>query len=373
MGMDIKKATSESDYKAVEEFLSQQVIPPPPIAIMHAFKKGYKAFLDLLGSEHETWFLSREEQVHAVGSLVFKKMIIEEEEQNVGVTSFMRVKPDAKSTLLWARNLLPQFTESIENHNCKYIFSFIFHSLRSEVRKFRQAVKLRDEMPRFYLVRKASYISLHGRIPWRSKALKSIQIRKAQLEDIPKILEFVEKQQFNRQLKEIWDEKRLKEMIKKGTHDRDSFWIALDFEQHVVGHFLPIEISQYRSDIMVEVTPEVENYHYIQWFFSWWGLANKPPKKNRPIPTLYLSNIEASNQDIFETLLRHVYKFMRKKKEIVSYTHFAGNLTSKPPKCFMYGGIPMDFYLILPPNENPPEFLKSYWLAPTPEFEALSF
>ncbi len=371
--MDIRKAVTFEDYKRVEEFLSHQVVPPPPIGIKHTFNQGYQNFLNMISPDHETWYLSHEDSVSAVGSLLFKKMIIEGEEQNVGVTSFMRVKPDAKSTLLWTKNLLPQFTESMQKHNCKYIFSFTFHSLRSEVRKFRQAVKLRDEMPRFYLVRKASYINLHGRIPWRSKALKSVHIRKATLSDIPQILEFTNRQQLERQLKEVWDEHRLTKLIEQGSHDRNSFWIALDFNEHVVGHFLPLELDHYRSDIMLEVTPEVENYHYIQRFFSWLNLATPPPKKNHPIPNLYLSNIEASNQDIFETLLRHVYKFIRKKKEIISYTHFAGNLISRPPKCFMYGGLPMDFYLILPPQENPPEFLKSYWLAPTPEFEALTF
>lgn len=371
--MDIRKAVTFEDYEKVEAFLAQQEVPPPPIGIKHAFKQGYQNFLDLISPDHETWYLSHEGEVTAVGSLLFKKMIIEEEEQKIAMTSFMRVKPDAKSTLLWTKHLLPQFTESIQKHNCKYIFSFNFHSLRSEIRKFRQAVKLRDEMPRFYLVRKASYINIHGRIPWRSKALKSIHIRKAKLTDIPQILEFIHKRQLDRQLKEVWDEYRLQKMIEQGTHDRNSFWIVFDANENVVGHFLPVEISHYRSDIMFEVTPEVENYHYIQRFFSWLNLANPPPKKGHPIATLYLSHIEASNPDIFETLLRHAYKFIRQKKEIISYTHFAGSLISRPPKCFMYGGIPMDFYLILPPQDNPPEFLKSYWLAPTPEFEALTF
>lgn len=371
--MNIKKAVTDEDYKEVADFIEAQEIPPPPIGVKNLFKKGYKSFLDRLSADHETWSLSNDTEVVAAGSLIFKKMIVEDVEQNVGITSFMRVKPDAKSTLLWTKNLLPQFSESIEKHNCKYIFSFVFYSFRSEIRRFRQAIKLRDEMPRYYLIRKASYISIHGRVPWRSKALKSIHIRKATLGDIPQILDFINKQQLDRQLAEVWDKERLTELIQKGQHDRNSFWIALDSQAKVVGHFLPIEISKYRSDIMTAVTPEVQNYYYIQKFFSWLKMAAPPPRKDQPIPTLYLSNIEAANQDIFETMLRHVYKFMRKKKEIISYTHFAGSLVSRPPKCFMHGGLPMDFYLILPPHEDPPEFLKSYWLAPTPEFEALCF
>lgn len=372
--MDVKKAQTPEDYKELEDFIASQQISPPPVAIKNTFKQGYKKFLELMGHDHESWILKNDKgQISAAGSLIFQKMKIEEKVQNVAITSFMRVKPDAKSTLLWTRNLLPSFTESINKHECKYIFSFVFYSFRSEIRKFRQAVKLRDEMPRYYLVRKASYINIHGRVPWRSKALKSIHIKKAQPGDIPQILEFLKKQQIQRHLVHLWDKEKLTQLIAQGTHDRNSLWIALDSQAKVVGQFLPMEMSEFRQDIITDMTPEVENYSYIQKFFSWLKMAVPPPKKGLPIQTLYLSYIEATNQDIFETLLRYVYKFIRHKREIISYTHFAGNLITRPPKCFMHGGLAMDFYLILPPDENPPEFLKSYWMAPVPEFEAIYF
>lgn len=371
--MDIKKASTESDFKEVESFLETQEIPLPPVQLKNRFKLGYEKFINLISPNHETWILKDHNKTVATGTINFKSMKIEGFEQNVGITSFMRVKPDAKSTLLWTKYLLPSFAESIEKMKCKYVFSFVFYSFRSEIRKFRQAIKFRDEMPRYYLVRKASYITIHGRIPWKSKALKSIHIRKANPGDIPQILEFISLNQADRHLTQTWDKDKLAELIRRGTHDRNSLWIAIDSQAKVVGHFLPIEMSHFREDIITAVTPEVQNYFYIQKFFSFFGLATPTPKFGKPMPTLYLSFFEASNLDIFETMLRHVYKFLRHKKENISYTHFAGNLISRPPSCFLFGALSMDFYLILPPNQDPPDFLKSYWLAPIPEFEAISF
>src|SRR5690606_30972419 len=115
-----------------------------------------------------TWIFEKDEKTLAAGSLIYKNLEVEGKLQTVAITSFMKIKPDAKATILWARHLLPEIHERLKSKNCDYIFSFVFESMRSQIRDFRQAIKLKDKMPRYYLVRKTSFILIHGRLPWLS-------------------------------------------------------------------------------------------------------------------------------------------------------------------------------------------------------------
>lgn len=377
--MKITHCTDDKDFARAEEFLNLQSVPSPPVEIKFKFPKGYRYYLDQISKDHDTWIFETEQdnslKTLAAGSMLYKQLEIEGRLQSVAITSFMKIKPEAKATLLWAKHLLPQIHERLKEKDCDYIFSFVFQSLRSQIRNFRQAVKLKDKMPRYFLIRKASFVLIHGRLPWRSHALKSVRIEAAQEKHIPEIMDFFEAQHSSKKIKKIWTEDELKTLINERAKlsIREHLYIGLNNSDNVVGIFLPEELNQIREDIIVSAAPETLSYFQFQRLLSFFRLTNRPPQMNRPVKFLYLSMIDATNQDVFESLLRFVYKTLRHRNEIVSYTHFSGNLISKPPTSFLAGVLPMDLYLILPEDKKPPEFLKSYWMAPTPDLESSIF
>ncbi len=373
--MKITHCTTKADFDKAEDFLDNQTLPSPPVELKFKFPKGFKYYSDQFSEENDTWIFSSDNETLAAGSLIYKNMTIEGQPQKIAMTSFMKIKPDAKATLLWAKHLLPKIHERLKEKNCDYIFSFVFQSERQKIRDFRQAVKLKDKMPRYFLIRKASFILIHGRLPWRSHALKSVTIRRALTFDIAEILNFLGPQQDLKKIKKVWTEVELKALILKGQNNknREQLYIGVDHNNKVVGMFLPQEINEIRQDIMLSASPETFSYFQFQRLLSFIGLTNSPPRMKHPVSQLYISMIEATNPDVFESLLRFVYKTLRQRYEIISYTHFSGNLISKPPSSFIVGSLPMDLYLILPQDKNPPEFLKSYWMAPTPDLESITF
>lgn len=373
--INITHCLHEDDFKRAECFLSEQTTPPPPVGLKFKFPHGLKNYLDHLSPEHDTWIFEKDDKTLAAGSLIYQDMEIEGKEQKVAITSFMKIKPDAKATLLWARHLLPEIHERLKSKGCNYIFSFVFESLRSQIRDFRQAIKLKDKMPRYFLIRKASFILIHGRLPWRSHALKSVRILLAEDQHSEAILKFLHTQQESRQIKKIWTEEEIKELLQNHStfSPRRRLHICLDHEDSVVGLFLPEEINQIREDILISTSPETLSYFQFQRLLSFFGLTNRPPQKNHATKYLYLSMIDATNPDVFESMLRYVYKKLRHKNEIISYTHYSGNLISRPPSSFLVGSLPMDLYLILPEDKKPPDFLKAYWMAPIPELESIVF
>lgn len=373
--MLITHCKSKADYDLAEEFLDGQTVPSPPVGLKFRFPKGFNTYSNIISPENDTWIFSSESETLAAGSLIYKTLTIEDLPQKVALTSFMRIKPDAKSTLLWAKHLLPEIHKRLKEKDCNYIFSFVFESQRQQIRDFRRAVKLKDKMPRYFLVRKASYILIQGRLPWRSHALKSVSIRKAVLSDCAEIFIFLSSQQISKKIKKIWTEDDIKNLILSGQKktNREQLYIGVNHTGQVVGTFLPQELNQIREDIIVSASPETFSYFQFQRLLSFLGLSNRPPKLKQPVQSIYLSMIEATNPDVFESLLRFVYKTLRHRNEIISYTHYSGNLITKPPSSFMIGAIPMDLYLILPQDQNPPEFLKSYWMAPTPDLESFIF
>lgn len=373
--MKIISCQTKEEFAQAESFLDQQIIPPPPVALKFKFPKGLKNYLDRLSPEHDTWIFESEQETLAAGSLIYNDMEIEGRAQKVAITSFMKIKPDGRSTLLWAKHLLPVIHERLKEKSCDYIFSFVFQSLRQQIRSFRQAVKLKDKMPRYFLIRKASFVLIHGRIPWRSHALKSVKIQMATKNLVPEILDFLITQQNLKKIKKVWTEKELTELIdsKAKLRNREKLYVGLDHQNKVVGTFLPTEINEIRDDILFSMSPETLSYFQFQRLLSFLGLTNRPPQQKRPGKMLYLSMIDATNPDVFESLLRFVYKNLKHRNEIISYTHFSGNLISKPPTSFLAGSLPMDLYLILPQDKKPPEFLKSYWMAPTPDLESIIF
>lgn len=371
--MNIKHCDSKDEFDQAEDFLDQQTVPSPPVELRFKFPKGLKHYLDSLSPEHDTWIFESEQETLAAGSLIYKDMEIEGKPQKIAVTSFMKIKPGAKATLLWAKHLLPQIHERLKEKNCEYIFSFVFQSLHQQIRDFRQAVRLKDKMPRYFLIRRASFILIHGRIPWRSHALKSLRIEAARVSVIPEILDFLETQQNSKKIKKVWSEGELKLLIENKTKPRQKLHVCLDFNNKVVGIFLPEEINEIREDILVSASPETLSYFQLQRLLSFFRLTNRPPHFKKPVKLIYLSMIDATNPDVFESMLRYVYKNLLHRNETLSYTHYSGNLISRPPSSFISGSLPMDLYLILPQDKKPPEFLKSYWMAPTPDLESLIF
>ncbi len=373
--MKITYCDTEKDYNLAEDFLDQQAVPSPPAELRFRFPKGLQEYLDHLSKENDTWILESEQKAIAAGSLIYKDMDIEGKSQKIAITSFMKIRPDAKSTLLWAKHLLPKIHERLKEKNCDYIFSFVFQSLQLQIRNFRQAVKLKEKMPRYFLIRKASFVLIHGRIPWKSHALKSVRIQEAELKNIPEILEFLRLQQNLKKIKKVWTEQELEGLIRSKAllTLRERLYLGMDHHRKVVGMFLPEEVNSIREDIMVSASPETLSYFQFQRLLSFFRLTNRPPYMKKPLKYLYLSMIDATNPDVFESLLRFAYKKLRLRNETIAYTHYSGNLTSRPPSSFIVGALPMDLYLILPADRNPPEFLKSYWMAPTPDLESVIF
>ncbi len=377
--MKITQCYDKKDFDRAEDFLDQQTVPSPPVEMNFRFPKGLKHYLDHLSSDHDTWIFETEQdgglKTLAAGSLIYKQMQIEGKLQNVAVTSFMKIKPEAKATLLWAKHLLPKIHERLIEKKCDYIFSFVFQSLRQQIRDFRQAVKLKDKMPRYFLIRKASFVLIHGRLPWRSHALKSVRVEAAQDKHIPEILAFFEAQHSAKKIKKVWSKEELALLISNRAKlaPREQLYLGLNHHDKVVGLFLPEEINSIREDFMISASPETLSYFQFQRLLAFFRLTNRPPQMKKPVKLLYLSMIDATNQDVFESLLRFVYKKLRHRNEIISYTHYSGNLISKPPTSFLAGVLPMDLYLILPEDKKPPEFLKSYWMAPTPDLESYIF
>ncbi len=373
--MKITHCKTKQDFDLAEEFLDGQTIPSPPVELKFKFPKGFNHYSNQFSPENDTWIFSSDEETLAAGSLLYKNLSIEDVPQKVAITSFMKIKPDAKATLLWAKYLLPEMHERLKEKGCNYIFSFVFESLRQQIRDFRRAVKLKDKMPRYFLVRKASLILIQGRLPWRSHALKSVTIRRALVKDIPEIINFLTSQQASKKIKKVWSEDELKDLIIGGQKkiNREQLYIGVNQSDKVVGTFLPQEINEIREDILVSASPETFSYFQFQRLLSFFRITIRPPRMNHPVSSLYISMIESTNPDVFESLLRFVYKTLRHRYETVSYTHFSGNLITKPPYSFIVGALPMDLYLILPQDQNPPEFLKSYWMAPTPDLESITF
>lgn len=305
----------------------------------------------------------------ATASILFRKAWIEGVPQIIGYASDLQVSLKRSVIMNWPKVFFPLLEEEKKKRNCKYVFSVLFRSQRQAYNALIRPKTPRRELPRYYLFRRFQIVTLHGLFPFSLPILKTVEIKRAGLEDKEALAQYIlskapqipfcfygSKEDFYLSL-EKWKNLKLKDFI-----------LVLN-KNKIVGCAASWSNRNLNRIYVEREHPFGTTIRKGLNFLSFFGLAHSLYKKNSPeIRFRYLTHVYADNPDIFYTLLKVAYKDLD-KREFLAYSHFEGDLLKRPPSQFIKGSIKCGLYCILGAKDPFPNFLRHQVLQEAPDFE----
>ncbi|MCB9025276.1 MAG: hypothetical protein H6625_03090 [Bdellovibrionaceae bacterium] len=368
--MKLRLAT-EDDSDNLIKFYEETLVTTPIHLKLH--KQGSFFFQYKMQSKATSTYIlvddKSDKKIKAMVNLLFREAKIDGVIQQVGYVTDLRIASDRKVILEWTRFLLPTLREAKKAQDCRYIFSVVGEAQQQAMNAFIRPRNVRRELPRYYLYRKFSVVSLHALWPWALDPLPSIQTEPATVKDLPDLAEYVSKknshrtpnyhpspEHFLRNL-ELWGELKI-----------EDFLLAKDGNGSIVGCTALWNSHAHEQFIAVKYDSMSLTLKEMLHLYSYFSSARRLPDVGTPLNFYYLSYLLADNSDIFYSLCHKAYHSVPKTHFLV-YPHFEGSLMSQPARSFISSNIKAGLYCLLDPEESVPNFLKPRVLSPAPDFE----
>lgn len=310
--------------------------------------------------------IDKKNKIQALATIVFSKGKIQGEEQIIGYATDLRVSSSRSAIVHWSEMFLPALLEERDRRGCRYIFSSVGKSYTQAYNAFIRPRTTKRFLPRYFLYKKFSVVNVHGVFPFSAPPLKSVQIRKANVEDLTEIDDYIQKKQLYRPMVlQDWD---VSYNLSHWPYLRpENFLLALDAEKNVVGCcslWDPTPVQVYQPS---KWKKRALTFRQTLKFLRLLGMAHSLSHPSDPLNFLQLNHLYGENPDIIDSLLKASYG-NTSKKHYFSYVHFDGDLSTLPPKGLLTTQIPFGLYCILSPDDPIPDFLKPKFYGEPPDF-----
>lgn len=362
---------TENDSQELIRFFQRHSFPGPvevTIKRAHPFFDFYK-----ISSDDYDPYILRNEAGAIVGlvTLIFRETWLNGKKEKIGYITDLRIEPQREALLSWSQSFLDIIDESKNKRQCRFLFTVLSQEQGKAYNTFLRARSHKRKMPRYYLLRKFDYVTLHGRLPYFTRPLDTLDISSASKSDLVALLEYLNKKMQERPLGfSFANENELMSHLAslKGLSLSD-FLLARDADGNIVGCVAPWDATPVQSFSVTNYHGYVAGLRQFLKFGSLLGMAKKLPERNRTLRFKFLTHLLCDNPDIFQSLLYYAYK-QTQGTEFLSYLNFHDEYTTHVPQYYMAGSLPFGLYTIWNEDEALPEYLLPSPMLPPPFLEA---
>lgn len=338
--------------------------------------QDYFGLYKLQSENHRTYALRNDQnKIQAMASFALREVFQDGEVQQIALATDLRVAPSRQAILEWSNHFLPVMKSVKEDLGVSHFFSNINLTEPSGLNLFVRPRNMRRALPRYYLYRKFSLVSLHGRFPWAPKPLTFVKIRHGNEQNIDALIAYIIKRSQFRPFASVWDTSSLrKKMARLPGFSLENFLIAFDANENVVGCLAPWSFQGIQDWIPRSYRLRAHNFRQFLKFGSAFGWTKVLPKPIRstgfeaPLKFQYLTNIHVDNEDIFESLLHTAFS-QAGPQEFLCYAQVDKDIRLTPPASWIAARIPHALYAVIPPQTDLPTFLHPS-ISLNPEIEA---
>jgi len=364
----ITKAT-ESDTEELANFFAQQTLHGP--VDVQLARPGHFFDQYRLHSPHYDVFVLRDlkGQVNGMAAIVYRDAYINGEVKKIGYCTDLRIASTREAIITWTKHFLPVLQDALDDRKCDYFFSVV---VPQDSRAYNALVRPRSSrrsIPRFYMLGRFELVTVIGRMPWASRPLDTIEIKKCESSELDALVSYLDKKSRERTLSYVYNRELIDYRIKTWPgFGMESYLIAKDSLGNIVGCVAPWDSYEVQHMTIVEYHGFSKTLKRAMDLASFVGLTQRMPKEGEALNFSYLTHLYADNPDIFYSLLYESYELMKPTKSLC-YAHFANHLVTLPPRTFVSTTFPLAVYSLLPPDQPLPDFLRMSRLAAAPDLE----
>ena len=362
---------TEKDSQDLINFFQKHPFPGPvevSISRTHPFFDFYKITSD----DFDPYVLRDDEgKVAGLVTLIYRETWLNGKIEKIGYMTDLRIEPQREALLSWSKSFLDIIDESKEKRNCRYLFTVLSQEQGKAYNTFLRARSPKRKMPRYYLLRKFDYITLHGRVPFFSRPLSTLNISSASKSDLAELLNYLNIKLRERPLGFVLnDENDLMTHLGRFKNlSLSDFLLARDNDGNIVGCVAPWDASPVQKYKVTEYHGYIAGLRQFLKVGSLIGMAKKLPERNQALRFKFLSHLLCDNPDVFQSLLYYAYK-QTKGAEFLTYINFHEDYTTNVPKHFLAGSLPFGVYTLWNEDEPLPECLLPTPMLPPPFLEA---
>jgi hypothetical protein len=319
-----------------------------------------------------------QEKIQAMASFLFREASFGGATVPIATATDLRVTNSREAILDWAHHFLPVMTDVTNQHHLSSIFSVINLSDPMALNSFIRPRNMKRLMPKYYLYRKFFLTSIHGRYPWASKALPSIQIRQGCTANFDALLDYVLKRAQFRPFSSVWDQTSFQKKISQlPGFQLSDFLIAFDNNDNVIGCMAPWSSHGVLDYIPLTYSLRAHNFRQYLKFLWLFGLTRRLAKpvastgRESKMQFKHLTFVNADNEDVFESLLATAFETVS-SQEFLLYAHVEQDYRLLPPQSLISASQPYALYSVVPPDKEMPMFLHPS-LSENPEIESCYF
>lgn len=361
---------SEEHSSQIKEFFERMHLPG---AIDFSIRR-HGSFFDqyrLLSDDFETALLMDENnQISGMASLIFREGWVLGEKQIWGYATDLRIAPNRKAITQWSQHFLPVLEKACAARNCRFVFSAVEqHENQAYNALIRPTSHGRRKLPRYHLVNRFRVVTLHGRKPFSTRSLPSIQLEPLEIKHLDRLCTYLRERAASRPLADRHTPERFLARLQRwpGLELKD-IRIATDRSGRVLGCAGLWNSSHVQQFIPQTYHGTAHTLHQSLWLASLVGLARPTPPPEKPMPLRFLTHLACDNAEVFHRLVDDAFDRLG-PKEILSYGHFKGHWRTLPPESFIASSIPFGLYMVMAPHAKVPDWPTPGMHALPPEFE----
>lgn len=366
--MRIEKATQEQSSLLTDFY--ESIVLPGVLDFKVDRRPDFFANYRVFSEDHSTFLLrGHHEKIDAMATLLFRTGYLHNREHFLGYATDLRVSSTRRATLEWSNLLLPALGEERKARGCSHIFTVVGQGQRQAYNAFIRPRPMRRKMPRYFLFRKFSLVTVHGRYPWSERPVTGVKIQKYSPDMLDSLLYYLINKSDGRAMT-FWQ--KPDDILRAWGHWKgfaiEDFFIAKDSAGNIIGCTVPWRENHVRKMIPIQYSGRSLTLYDGLRFLSWFRMARALPKEGQPLKACHLNFLNADNPDIFYALLNAAYESSA-KDEFLTYLQFEDEILFKPPTDFLHTSQGFGLYFILAPDEPLPDFLKEVSLSGRVDFE----
>lgn len=323
----------------------------------------YTAPYDIQGEQHLTYVLREKQQIEGTASFVIRDVLLENKIRTVAFGRDLRISSNRRAILEWGRHFLPVMGEVSQTFNAKYLFSVLSLSDVQTLNAFIRPRTLKRPFPHYHLYRRFYLTSLHGRVPWAKNPLPHLKIKHGSPANLDALIYYVVQKSRQRDLATSWDADSFLNKVNNWKNlDLSHFILAMDQQDNIVGCVAPWSSVGIQEIIPMDYSLRAHNFRQFLKFgkmFGWTRSLTKPVsrlKMESSFDFKYLNFLHADNTDIFESLIWAAYD-QAEHNEFLVYTQMRSEYQYRRPLNWIGSRRPYGIYLVLPPDQEIPNFL----------------
>ena len=319
----------------------------------------------LQSESFETFMLiDDEDRIQGMTSLIFRRGFVQGEKTTWCLATDLRIAPTRAAVTKWTQVFVSAIKAACEERNCRLIFSAVEHSHNQAYNALiRPNSQARRNLPRYFLMNRFHVITLHGRIPLAEAPLSSIRLSTLQLNEVEALCKYMRKQAEFKTLAGLWEPDDFVSQVSSWPGLKiEDFRVAKDAAGNILGVAALWDCARTQSLIPQTYHGLAQTVHQSLNFASWFGVARPTAQPRKAMQMKMLTHIACESAEVFHRLADDAFSRLG-PKEFLAYAHFRGHWRTLPPRSFISANIPYGFYLILPPNQEPPS-----WVTPDPQW-----